>query len=841
MSLTGEYDVVAEVAVGALNGILGAVHENQAAGFPPMPHRLHLVVDDRPRGVGDPVPAADRTGIASRVEVQVSTPIVSLPVDTIVVRPDVGPVAERHTARRATPPITGIRLPPIRFDERLLTTEVRLRAWVRDATSSRLPEFVHGRLYVTAALARADVAGVGTFVTVDRTSGPLVTFQPAPGSVVTDEQRLAVAAVVRNVIRSDMQPPTFKVSLPPEVRHFDFELQPEARRPCVSLMLMLGQRVPGPGAKASVTPGLLPDGADFAVAVGRDFVLATLRADLFRGIGGEFSYSKFGVSATVRPDWAGASFALEPGRIVFTLAGDGNVSWWGVDDHFTFTVRLAFALQVVDGALELVAVGDPDVDLDDVAVGGGYLEGQARASIRRERDRALAANAGRIREALDLTGPLATLLAGVSPSPSRVALSGVDVRADGVVVHGTIGLAASGPAVVTHVGRAGLHDALDSWIPGGWIDRFVWEQSGWRPGSPPSVQVEEHRFVTPSFSLSVFDRVCLRAEGWRVLAGGGTAPVSRTACSWFSPVLAQVDGMSAERPRPLLPLTEPAEAGDGGGVRVVGHFDPWAPGRVPAKGHAHLLVHVGFDGGGDDVRRFAEAVAGAVGGERGAAVVPLAVVPPGGLAACAAAGVVGRVLVAEDDGGDWCGALGVDGRSPGTVLVGPGGDVVWRGGPVADADELAKVLDGHATAGGEVAVHPIGLAVRVGDRPPDVPLRLPDGSELSLRRLRGRGVVVTFWTSRSAPSLDQLDVLRDLSATLGDSAPLVVAVGDGEPADRVAAVVKERRLPFLVLPDPDHRLSRAFGVWCWPATVWIRPDLRVEAIDLGVARTVPGR
>jgi peroxiredoxin len=171
-------------------------------------------------------------------------------------------------------------------------------------------------------------------------------------------------------------------------------------------------------------------------------------------------------------------------------------------------------------------------------------------------------------------------------------------------------------------------------------------------------------------------------------------------------------------------------------------------------------------------------------------------------------------------------------KTPAAVLVGPRGDVLWKGESALTAKKLADALGKHAKAGGEIATIPIRLAVRLGEPPPDVPLRL-GGSELSLRRLKGRAVALGFYTRRSGPSLDHLEFLRDVASTGGKRSPLVVAVGDGESAERVAEVVKQRELPFLVLPDPDRLLSRAFGVWCWPATVWIRPDLKVEAVDFG--------
>ena len=70
--LTGHYDVAVEVSVGAVNQILAAVHENEDTRHPVLPHRMKRLVDDTPRGEGDPVPASQRTGVEAAVELQLS-------------------------------------------------------------------------------------------------------------------------------------------------------------------------------------------------------------------------------------------------------------------------------------------------------------------------------------------------------------------------------------------------------------------------------------------------------------------------------------------------------------------------------------------------------------------------------------------------------------------------------------------------------------------------------------------------------------------------------------------------------------------------------------------------
>src|SRR5439155_24636750 len=132
--------------------------------------------------------------------------------------------------------------------------------------------------------------------------------------------------------------------------------------------------------------------------------------------------------------------------------------------------------QLVNGGIEPVADGDPVVDLDDVAVGGDYIQGKARDAIKAERDSALADGATTFRRAFDVGGQLEKILSGINPSPAGVTITGVEIRPEGLLVPGTVALGATGPAAVTHAFRGGFNDGFQSWIPGGTIDRFVWEQ-----------------------------------------------------------------------------------------------------------------------------------------------------------------------------------------------------------------------------------------------------------------------------------------------------------------------------------------------------------------------------
>ena len=433
---------------------------------------------------------------------------------------------------------------------------------MRGSPEPSIPEFLHGDVVVNGNVVKTTF-DPGTGYWIDQHGIPCTAIRadswaarssdsignpsasasspPPPARRSRAMRSCGCSRSYRNVLRADFKPVTFQVSMPDSVRRWDYRLDPS--HGSVRLMMVLTDRTLGPGAIDSMSGGLVAPGADFAIAIGRDLHPAAAEVAGAAGHARGVLVLEYWVRAKVRPNWAAATFDLEPGRIVLTITGNGTISWWGVDDSFTFTIRLRFALAVVDEGLELQASGDPEVDLHDVAVGEGYIEGKARQRIREERDHALVAARPAIRDALDVKSQLAAVLATILPaSAAGPAITGVQIRTEGVLVSGRINAAPSRPVVVRHVRHHGMVDAVDSWVPGGRIDRFVWSRD--TPVLTPMVamhgglghtsqRVEEHRFVTEdSASPVAFELQCLDVYGTRISSGGGMVPVSGHTCGF---------------------------------------------------------------------------------------------------------------------------------------------------------------------------------------------------------------------------------------------------------------------------------------------------------------------
>ncbi|MCU0893447.1 MAG: redoxin domain-containing protein [Rhodospirillales bacterium] len=103
---------------------------------------------------------------------------------------------------------------------------------------------------------------------------------------------------------------------------------------------------------------------------------------------------------------------------------------------------------------------------------------------------------------------------------------------------------------------------------------------------------------------------------------------------------------------------------------------------------------------------------------------------------------------------------------------------------------------------------------------------------LSLTDLRGRLVVLEFWTGCCVNCLNVQRTLRRIAATFPDDAVLVVGVHspkfphEREP-DALAHTIDRQDIRYPVIHDPDLLLWREYGVRGWPTLVFVGPDGKV--------------
>ncbi len=192
-----------------------------------------------------------------------------------------------------------------------------------------------------------------------------------------------------------------------------------------------------------------------------------------------------------------------------------------------------------------------------------------------------------------------------------------------------------------------------------------------------------------------------------------------------------------------------------------------------------------------------------------------------------------RVHVTDDQEGGWTRTFGVT-RAPAVFLVDAHRELVWKHEGQINPKALAAALDQHATPASLPTARPLQLAVAHGLRAPDLFFNDDSGRPYALHRLRGRHVLVNFWQSWSAPCLTELRRLQHLAARKDTNALFIVSFHGGRDQKAAERIRKELGLPFPVIQDAEQQMARQYGVRCWPTTVLLDADGRVEHVQFGV-------
>jgi thioredoxin-like negative regulator of GroEL len=104
---------------------------------------------------------------------------------------------------------------------------------------------------------------------------------------------------------------------------------------------------------------------------------------------------------------------------------------------------------------------------------------------------------------------------------------------------------------------------------------------------------------------------------------------------------------------------------------------------------------------------------------------------------------------------------------------------------------------------------------------PDVELQTLDGERLALASLRGKIVVLDFWTTRCRPCLASVPDLRDLVRRHPRDELALVSISVDEDEEKWRTFVAREGMTWPQVRDSGYRLSMAFGVSSFPTYVLI--------------------
>ena len=99
----------------------------------------------------------------------------------------------------------------------------------------------------------------------------------------------------------------------------------------------------------------------------------------------------------------------------------------------------------------------------------------------------------------------------------------------------------------------------------------------------------------------------------------------------------------------------------------------------------------------------------------------------------------------------------------------------------------------------------------------------PDGTPVTLSKLRGTPVVVNFWASWCAPCHDEAPILQDLQRRFGDRVVFLTVNSEDGP-DEARAFLKRYHATFPVVRTGQDTIRRSYGTNQMPETFVIDPD-----------------
>ena len=874
-NLTGDFDVIAQFAVPAVNRVLAAMHRVER-----FPHSISMHVDDGPRP-GHDIPHPSVVGIidafgdavADDSRIRPIRPInigdypfgspsrVGVSMLDAVVNRDIGEIITvalqpSHLKGKAQLQLSPPTIELSDASSTALTVRMGIMArYFPDPGTPPVAQFLRGDLRITAPVNQV-ASQVAKVVAIDiRSSSVLVNLTPAWSSSVISPQDLAGAnLLIRNALKTSFLPSNS--TLPENIAHIQFRTV-TAGNPAVAVLLDMDGNAGNP---ATANQSFLSAGDGFVFGIGADYMRAAFQETLDGILEQQVPPVKFDINTLIHTfhityviTLNNAAVDFENGKMVLVIKGHAHTGTSWMPD-FNFTLKQDITLAVSGDTAEL-AFGSISFTTSSTIV--NLFSTGAVANLSRVRDEALqkSGTQEKIREKLSAEKNLGAFLRSLltpahSPTPVQpieftLGYNSAEIRPTGVVLHGSVDLpdwpppraeyepltsAGSGPGGITPdpvVVTGPSYTALKSWIPGGTVEHYEWHKQGMQGYSDPNRFVLLAPDSPPTAGamarmVSGYSPMCLTVHGSRLTANGPitTEPVAATVCGYRSfPVITDVVAEAG-----LIAL---ARRGPGGNVEVIGHAAPMA--RRAGMSSPNLVIHFAAESSGDAIQSLKNAIS-----ESGREDTQTAVVLVSDSSRMARL-TFDEAITYADDSVAWRRHFGIKGAGPATIVVDPEGRITARMEGVPDSRELAATL-GKVLVRGQVSKPTmLTAAVRIGQPAPNILFEHAPGQSLTLRKLTGRKKTIVFFRQSSQPSVDAVRQIAADRSAKGDRHPVVLAITDSAPS------VEAGLAPAIVVTDHGSRIAAAYGVTMWPTIVAIDEMGIVRSIAYGRAAEGGGK
>jgi cytochrome c biogenesis protein CcmG/thiol:disulfide interchange protein DsbE len=111
-----------------------------------------------------------------------------------------------------------------------------------------------------------------------------------------------------------------------------------------------------------------------------------------------------------------------------------------------------------------------------------------------------------------------------------------------------------------------------------------------------------------------------------------------------------------------------------------------------------------------------------------------------------------------------------------------------------------------------------------GSRPPRIGTAAPEFTvqdadrKVLLSELRGQVVVLNFWATWCAPCVEEMPSLVQLQQRFKNKGLTVVGISIDVDGNAYHKFLKDYKVDFLTVRDPDQKTSNLYGSFKWPET-----------------------
>jgi cytochrome c biogenesis protein CcmG, thiol:disulfide interchange protein DsbE len=111
-----------------------------------------------------------------------------------------------------------------------------------------------------------------------------------------------------------------------------------------------------------------------------------------------------------------------------------------------------------------------------------------------------------------------------------------------------------------------------------------------------------------------------------------------------------------------------------------------------------------------------------------------------------------------------------------------------------------------------------------GSRPPRIGTAAPNFAvqdadhKISLGDLHGKVVVLNFWATWCSPCVEEMPSLVQLQQRFKDKGVTVVGISIDVDGDAYHKFLKDYKIDFPTVRDPDQKTSSLYGTFKWPET-----------------------